>query len=137
MTEFEVNDPLVQQIWDRLRTLVGAKVFKIKNKEDLEKIAKKYKTLSGYERSGLIKRSNITSIITEKKMQTFVAGYKDKRGVEHKGHYRQVTIRWTKKETIKLQTYVSNGRTVNQISHYLGRNPSSIKLKIRRIKKRE
>ena len=133
MTEFEKNNPLVQRIWDRLRTLIGAKVFNIKSSEDLEKVAKRYKTLSGYEKSGLIKKSNLFQVIKEKKMQTFVRGYKTSKGTTRKGYYRQATIRWTPKEIKSLKTYNRKGRTINQMSHYLSRSPKSIKTKLKRL----
>lgn len=133
MTEFDKNDSVVQRIWDRLRVLQGAKVFNIKSKKDLERVAKRYKTLSGFEKKGLIRNSNVFEIIKEQKMKVFVKGY-EKNGIKHKGYYRPVTIRWTKKENIKLKSYVSKGRTPNQIASYLGRSPESIKRKIYKLK---
>lgn len=134
MTEFDTNDRIVQQIWDRLRTLIGAKARNIKSREDLAKVARRYKTLSGYEKSGLLKKSNIFEVIREKKMQTLVRGY-TKNGKEVKGYYREVTYRWTKKENAQLKVYVSRGRTINQIAHYLSRSPRSVQQKIYKAKK--
>ena len=133
--EFDTSSSLVQVIWDRLRTLIGAKVFRIKKKEDLEKVAKRYKTLSGYEKSGLMRKSNIFSIIKEKKMETYVKGYTDNKGVIHKGYYKQANIRWTKKELVKLSAYKTKGRTPNQISYYLGRKPEAVKQKLYKLKR--
>lgn len=133
MTEFEKNDPLVQKIWDRLRTLLGAKVRKINSEKDMEKVAKRYKSLSGYEKSGLLKKSNVYKVIKEKKMQTFVKGYKDSKGRVHKGYYKQTNIPWTKKDRQNLAKYKSKGRTLAQMSYYLNRTPSSIKAKLKAI----
>lgn len=133
MTEFQSNDPIIQKIWDRLRVLLGAKVNKIKNKNDLEKVAKKYKTLSKYEKTGLLKKSNIFNVIKEEKMQVFVKGYKDKRGHIYKAHYRPITVHWTKKEIVKLKMYNERGRTPNQIASYLGRSPNAVKQKLRKV----
>lgn len=134
MTEFDANDQIVQRVWDRLRTLVGAKVFKIKSSKDLERVAKRYKTLSGYERNGLIRKSNLFHVIREQKMKVFVKG-STKNGVTKKGYYRPVTIRWTKREIVKLEKYRSSGRSSNQIANYLGRSPKAIEQKIYKLKK--
>jgi len=134
LTEFDKNDMLVQRVWDRLRTLLGAKVFNIKNKNQLEKVAKRYKTLSGYEKSGLIKKSNLFSVIKEQKMQTYVKGYTDKKGKAHEGYYKAVNIQWTAKEKMKLKEYHAHGRTTKQIAGYLGRTPTAVTQKLKKIK---
>lgn len=133
MTEFDAREPVVQRIWDRLRTLLGAKVHKIKTQDDLEKVAKRYKSLSKYEKTGLIRRSNITRVLKEEKMRSFIRGYKDKKGIEHKGYYKETPIRWTKKEIKALKSYKAKGRTINQMSSYLYRTPTSIKQKLKTV----
>lgn len=136
MTEFNKKNPIVQKIWDRLRTLIGAKVHKIKNTDDLEKVAKKYKTLNKFEKNKLIQKSNLVYLIKDK-ATIYQKPYRDKNGVEHKGYYKNSPIPWTKKEDAQIQIYKQRGRTLNQMSFYTSRTPSSIRTRLSRLKNKK
>lgn len=131
--DFDKKSKLVTYIWDRLRTLIGAKVNKIRNKDDLEKVAKRYKSLSKYEKSGLIRRSNIFTQV-KANATYYRMPYQDKNGRIHRGQYVYKPIRWTEDEIALIKKYKSSGRTINQMSAYTGRTPESIKAKLRTIK---